>query len=318
MIKVLVNYSLSEPLRQRLLAEADSRFQFVFAPDEAVSLREIPDAEIAFGILTPEMLAAARKLRWYQSSVASQERYMFPALIESDIQLTNMAGIYSEEIADHVYALILGLTRLIPRFVRNQDRHYWEPYSQFKPEYLMGKTIGIIGLGGIGGEVARRAPSFRMRVVATRAHPGQPKPDYIDQVWGPEGLDELLRTSDIVVNCTPETPRTRKLIGRRELGLMKPTARLINIGRGAVVDLAALTQALQDGTIAGAGLDVYEIEPLPADHPLWNQQNAILTPHMASITDIYPGRRLEVFMDNLGRYLRGEPLHNLVDKKEWH
>ena len=318
MVKVLVNFELPGHLRQRLLDEAGSKAQFVFADDDAAALRAIVDAEVVFGIVSPEIFAAARKLRWYQSSVASQERYMFPALIDSDVQLTNMAGIYNEEIADHVYALILGLTRLIPRFTRNQDRRYWEPHGQFKAEYLMGKTIGIIGLGGIGGEVAKRAPTFGMRVVATRAHPGRPKPEYVDQVWGPEGLDELLRISDIVVNCTPETPRTRKLIGRRELALMKRTARLINIGRGAVVDLTALTEALQSGAIAGAGLDVYEIEPLPADHPLWGLQTAILTPHMASVTDIYPARRVEVFLDNLGRYLRGETLHNLVDKEDWH
>jgi phosphoglycerate dehydrogenase-like enzyme len=182
----------------------------------------------------------------------------------------------------------------------------------------MGKTIGIIGLGGIGGEVAKRAPAFGMRVVAVRAHPERPKPKYIEQVWGPDGLDDLLKTSDFVVNCTPETPRTRKLIAARQLGLMKQSARLINIGRGAVVDLAALTDALRTGAIAGAGLDVFEIEPLPASHPLWGMRNAILTPHMASVTDIYPGRRVALFLDNLGRYLRGEPLHNVVDKQDWH
>lgn len=318
MVEVLVNFSLPADLRQRLQAGAAGDVRFVFVEDEEKAKQEIGDAEILFGSLTPELLRLARKLRWVQTPFASQEEHMFPELIKSDILLTNVAGIYSEEIADHIYALLLALSRLIHRFTRNQARRYWEPHSQFRLEPLAGKTLGIIGLGGIGGEVASRAPCFHMRAVATRAHPDRPKPDYVDQVWGPDGLGHLLTESDFVVNCTPETPRTRKMIGARELMMMKPTAYLINIGRGAVVDLAALTQALRDGIIAGAGLDVFEIEPLPADHPLWGMENAIITPHMASVTDIYPARRVELFLNNLSRYLEGRLLENVVDKTEWH
>jgi phosphoglycerate dehydrogenase-like enzyme len=263
-------------------------------------------------------LNAAKKLRWVQTPFASQENHMFPELSESNILLTNAAGIYNEEIADHVFALMLGFTRQIPRFTRNQDKRYWEPNSDFRVDYLAGKTLGIIGLGGIGGEVAKRAPCFGMRVVATRAHPERDKPDDVDQVWGPDGLHQLLLESDVVVNCTPETPRTRKMIGDKELRAMKRTAILINIGRGAVIDLAALTDALKNSVIAGAGLDVFEIEPLPSDHPLWEMKNVIITPHMASVADIYPARRVDVFRENLTRYLQGKPLLNVVDKADWH
>ena len=157
-----------------------------------------------------------------------------------------------------------------------------------------------------------------MRVVATRAHPEREKPDSIDQVWGPDGLVNLLAKSDFVVICTPETPRTRKMIGSEELNTMKRTAYIINIGRGAVIDLAALTEAVKNGVISGAGLDVFEIEPLPADHPLWGMENVIITPHMASNTDIYSVRRVDRFLDNLSRYLQGKPLQSIVDKEDWH
>lgn len=319
MIKVLVNHTIADALKERLRAGAGSQVELVFAPDDAAAQREIGDAEVLFGQLNPNLLRLARKLRWVQSSFASQERHIFPELIESPITLTNVAGIYSDEIADHVYALLLGLVRSLPRFLRNQMRHYWEPAAQVKVSHLAGKTLGIIGLGGIGGEVARRAPGFRLRVVATRAHPERAKPDYVEQVWGPQGLDDLLRAADYVVICTPETPRTRRLIGRDELRLMKQSAYLINIGRGAIVDLEALTEALRNGTIAGAALDVFAVEPLPIDHPLWDLENALLTPHMASIDpDLYPLRRVELFLDNLARYVAGRPLLNVVDKVDWH
>ncbi|HIE26109.1 TPA: D-2-hydroxyacid dehydrogenase [Candidatus Poribacteria bacterium] len=318
MVKVLVSYHIPLDLRERLQAEIKDDVDLVFAEDEEIVKQEICDAEILFGSLTPELLKQAKKLCWVQAPFASQERHLFPQFIESDILLTNVAGIYNEEIADHVYALILGFTRQIPRFTRNQDKRYWEPSSGFKVDYLAGKTLGVVGLGGIGGEVAKRAPSFGMRVVATRAHPEREKPDYIDQVWGPDGLVHLLAESDFVVICTPETPRTRRMIGNEELNTMKRTAYIVNIGRGAVIDLSALTEALRNGVIAGAGLDVFEIEPLPADHPLWEMENVIITPHMASNTDIYSARRVDRFLDNLSRYLQGKPLQSVVDKEDWH
>lgn len=318
MVKVLVSYSMPLELRERLQAGIKGDVDLVFAENKENTKQEISNAEILFGSLNPELFKLGKKLRWVQAPFAGQEGHLFPEFIESDILLTNVAGIYNEEIADHVYALILAFTRQIPRFTRNQAKRYWEPSSGFKVDYLAGKTLGIIGLGGIGGEVAKRAPGFGMRVVATRAHPERPKPDYVDKVWGPNGLSHLLSESDFAVICTPETPRTRQMIGSKELRTMKRTAYIINIGRGAVVDLTALTEALKDGVIAGAGLDVFEIEPLPAGHPLWEMENVIITPHMASNTNIYQARRIDRFVDNLSRYLQGKQLEGVVDKAEWH
>jgi phosphoglycerate dehydrogenase-like enzyme len=318
MVKVLINYEMPTDLRKRVQSEIDDSVTLVFAENEERAKLEIVDAEILFGSLTLELFNLSKKLRWVQTPIASLENYMFPELIESDILMTNVAGIYNEEIADHVFALILGITRQIPRFTRNQDKRYWEPASDFKVDCLQGKTLGIIGLGGIGGEVARRGPCFGMRVVATRANPEREKPDDVDQVWGPDKLEHLLTESDFVVICTPETPRTRKMISGRELEAMKRTAYIINIGRGAVVDLTALTDALKNRVIAGAGLDVFEEEPLPSHHSLWDMENVIITPHMASVIDIYPARRVDIFIQNLTRYLKNKPLMNIVDKADWH
>ena len=305
-------------LLARLSAALKGRVDLVVVGSDEEASREIADAEVYFGSLTPDLLRRAPRLRWAQSVVASQESHLFPELIASDVVLTIVAGIYNEELADHVYALILAHTRQIPRFTRNQDRRYWEPGAGAHVCALAGKTLGIIGLGSIGNEVARRAPAFGMRVIATRAHPELPKPEYVNAVWGPDGLDRLLAESDIVAICTPETPKTRGLIGARELGLMKPSAYLVNVGRGAIVSLDALVAALNAGRIAGAALDVFEAEPLPADHALWGARNVVITPHMASEGEIYKARRVDVFADNLARYLDGRPLRNVVDKAEWH
>ncbi len=185
---------------------------------------------------------------------------------------------------------------------------------------LLGKTLGVIGLGGIGTEVARRGVAFGMRVIAIRAHPEKGKPPFVEEVWGPEGLDNLLRESDFVVICTPHTPKTEKMIRARELRIMKRTAFLINVGRGAVIDLADLTEALRKDMIAGAGLDVFEEEPLPPNHPLWKMKNVIITPHLAArgLSSLYEERRVDVFLENLKRFRNGSPLVNVVDKRMWY
>ncbi|MCL4533983.1 MAG: D-2-hydroxyacid dehydrogenase [Bacteroidetes bacterium] len=306
---------MGDYLLRHLPADVKEKIALVITDDEEEAQREIVDSEVLFGWLTPDLLRRAKKLRWVQSTNASQENHLFPEFAASDIVLTSTAGIYDDVIADHVYAMILGLTRQLTRFIRNQEKAFWER-RRFDVSCLAGKTLGVIGLGGIGGEVARRGPAFKMRVVATRAHPDAPKPDYIDRVWGPDGLGDLLAQSDFAVVCTPETPRTRKMIGREELATMKRTACIFNVGRGAVIDMAALTEALQQGTIAGAGLDCFEIEPLPSDHPLWAMENVIITPHMAGQHTPHT-KRVDVFLDNLTQYLEGRPLMNVVDKTIW-
>ncbi|MCW4037516.1 MAG: D-2-hydroxyacid dehydrogenase [Candidatus Bathyarchaeota archaeon] len=301
-------------LRQRV-EEAGGLLVFTDNYEEAV--REIVDTDILFGFITPEILEKARQLKWIQAPMSSMgtprgEYYIFPTLQESDVVLTNMSGIYSDVISTHVFAFITSFARDFPTLFRNQHDQVWGRNT--RTMNLRGTTLGVVGLGGIGKAVARLGDAFGMHVVAVDPHP-RDVPQFVQQIWPPEQLTQLLRVSDFVVLCLPAAPGTENLIDAEALAAMKPTAYLINIGRGITVDLDALTQALQDQAIAGVGLDVFPpaLEPLPSDHPLWTMNNVIITPHCAG-SATPSDRRINVFLDNFGRYLRGEPLLNRVDK----
>ena len=284
------------------------------ARDEAMAREHIVDAEAMYGILTPDLLKHATKLRWLQTPMAGLERYMFPELVNSDITMSNMAGIYSDQIADQAITYMLMFARGMHIYLRRQLDHHWEEGVPII--HLADQTLGVVGLGGIGSEVARRGHALGMRVLAVEAK-ARPQPDYVDELWGAERLDDLLAQSDFVILCVPHTPETGKLFTLPRLQKMKPTAYLINISRGIVVDLADLTTALQTGVIAGAGLDVFEVEPLPADHPLWEMENVIITPHSAHTSPHVTPRRIGFVRDNLRRYLAGEPVQNVIDKSRW-
>ena len=274
----------------------------------------IGEIEGMYGRITPEMLERARKLRWIQTPMAGLEHYMFPALIESDVILSNMQNIYSDQIADHVMGYILMFARGLHTYLRRQLQGRWEPGAPVI--HLADSTLGVIGLGGIGSQVARRGAACDMRVLAVDAT-RTARPDSVDALWSTDRLDDLLAESDFVVSCVPHTPDTVKLIGANQFKKMKNTAYLINISRGVVVDLAALTSALQNAEIAGAGLDVFETEPLPAGHPLWSMENVIVTPHTAGAAPHTLRRRIDVVKENLRRFVADEPVRNIVDKARW-
>jgi len=329
----LVIYPPVDPERFNKIVASAGGMQVVNAADGRTALKQIADAEAFFGKITPELLGAAQRLRWVQSPTASLEHYVFPELIEHPCVLTNMRGLFYDVIADHVFGFILCFARNFHRYIRNQVDCRWQPLGgddwggfatgaavvtgPFRAHmHLADTTLGVVGLGSIGSEVARRGLAFGMRVLAvdpvqTEAPPG------VMAVWKPDRLADLLRESDFVVIAAPHTPQTAKMFRREQLRQMKRTAYLINIGRGAIVDLAELTAALQSGEIAGAGLDVFEIEPLPPDHPLWRMENVILTPHVAGYSPRVPQRHLAALLDNIGRFARGEPLRNIVDKARW-
>lgn len=289
---------------------------FINAQDEATALIHIVDADAMIGRITPQLLPQARQLHWVQASSAGLENYMFPELVESDIILTNMAGIYSDQIADHVMVFVLMIARRMHNYLRYQLTHTWGPALPVL--HVADQTLGIVGLGGIGKEVARRGHALGMRVIAVDAKP-QPTPEYVDELMDSARLDDLLAEADFVVLCVPHTLETVKLINGHRLQQMKSTAYLINISRGSVVDLADLTHALQEGVIAGAGLDVFEQEPLPSEHPLWDMENVLITPHMASVGNSphIADRRIALIAENLRRYQAGEQLLNVVDKRRW-
>lgn len=330
----LVVHPPVEPDRLTCIRDAAGAMAVVNAADETAALGEIADADAFFGKLTPSLLAAARRLRWVQSPTASLEHYVFPELIAHPCVLTNMRGLFSDVIANHVFGYILCFARHFHTYIRIQKSGRWEPVGGEAERvtfaagpgvvsaidrahlHLADCTLGIVGLGEIGAETARRGLAFGMRVVAvdparTEAPPG------IESLWRPERLPDLLAASDFVVIAAPHTPETVKLFRRTQFQQMKRTAYLINIGRGVIVDLTDLTAALKAGELAGAGLDVYETEPLPPDHPLWQLDNVILTPHVAGYSPRIAERHLALLLDNVRRFQQGEPLRNVVNKALW-
>jgi phosphoglycerate dehydrogenase-like enzyme len=337
----LVLHPPVEPERLAKIVEAARPMTVVNARDEAEARAAIADADAFFGKLTPALLAAARRLRWVQAPTASLEHFVFPELVEHPAVLTNMRGLYSDVIADHVFGYVLCFARNLHHYIRNQAEARWAPVSAAPPadgrapqqsgfatgpaqvspvdrahRHLGDTTVGVVGLGQIGSEVARRGLAFGMRVIAvdpiqTAAPPG------VAALWRLDRLPELLGQSDFVVIAAPHTPETAKLFRRTQFRQMKPSGYLINIGRGAIVDLTDLTEALRAGELAGAGLDVFETEPLPKEHPLWAMSNVIITPHVAGNSPRIAERHVAVLLDNVGRFARGEPLTTVADKRRW-
>jgi phosphoglycerate dehydrogenase-like enzyme len=310
----------TEPiLLDRLRAVAPDA-DLVVTPDRESCRREIVDADAFYGTMTPDVLAVARRLRWIQSPNIGQESYMFPALESHPSVMTNSAGIYSDDIADHVMGFVLIFARGFHRYQRHQQRHHWAKGPDGYPTdviHLPDSTVGIFGLGGIGYAVAVRAHAFGVRVLAVDPRRADCPPE-VSELWSPDRLPDLIGASDFVVLCAPETPETRGLFDARVIGLMRPSAYLINIARGSIVRLDALVEALRAGSIAGAGLDVFETEPLPADHPLWEMENVVITPHVAGAGPHSVERLHTILLENVRRFVNGEPLMNVVDKARWY
>lgn len=267
---------------------------------------------------TPEFLRAATQLVWVQAQSAGVDRYLaIPELARAErIVLTNLRGVHGPAIADHVFAMLLALTRDLPAHLAGRAQSLWqrEGSGVLAPVALQGRTLLVVGLGGIGGEVARRAHGFGMRVIATRRS-DEPAPEWVEHVGKPEELLLLLPRSDVVVLCVPLTKETEGLMGRESFAAMKRGSYLVNIARGKVVDTEALLEALADGRLAGACLDVSDPEPLPADHPLWKLPNVVITPHVAAVAELTEERASALFRENLRRFDAGEPLLNVVDKQ---
>jgi phosphoglycerate dehydrogenase-like enzyme len=282
------------------------------ATSEDEGIQKIADADAFFGTITPRLLDAARQLKWIQTPMAGLERYFFPALIEHPVIVTNMRGIYADMIPDHVLCYILCFARDMHTLIRRQIEHRWAPRDA-KVVHLPDSTLGIVGLGGIGYGVAQRAAPHGMRIIAVDPR-REERPPEVAELWKPDRLDDLLAQADFVAVCAPETPETRGLFDASKFAKMKPTAFFINVGRGRVVKLDAVTAALQNKQIAGAALDVYEQEPLPPEYPLWGMENVILTPHTAGLSAHEEDRRFKVLAENVRRFAASQPLMNVVDK----
>jgi phosphoglycerate dehydrogenase-like enzyme len=278
------------------------------------------DAEIIFTIsLRPEQFAVARKLRWIHAPTAAVHQMLFAALLNSDVVLTNSTEVHGPVVAEHVMALILALAKKIPQAAVLQQKCVWGQETIWKegprPREIAGATLGLIGLGSIGRRVAHMASALGMRVMGVREHVEKGRPDGVEAVFAPSALDEVLKQSDYVVVAAPLIGPTQGLINRARLAAMKSEAYLINVGRGPQVDEDALAEALRSRRIAGAALDVFAREPLPADSPLWGLENLLITPHTAGLTEKLWHRHYEHFSDNLRRYLTGQPLLHVVNKQ---
>lgn len=298
------------------------------------ALAAMPEARAFYGKITPELLAAARRLEWVQTPTASLEHYLFPELVAHPCVLTNMRGLFSDVIADHVMGYVLCFCRNLHLYVRHQIERRWEPVggetdrhpAVLGPSYVAGfdrahrhvadQTLGVVGVGAIGAEICRRAAAFGMDVLGVDPHPRLI--EGLLDVWPMDRLDDLLAACDFTVIAAPHTPETARLFDAGRIRKMKPASYLINIGRGVIVDLAALTDALRSGHLAGAALDVFETEPLPPDHPLWVTDNVILTPHIAAASPRIAERHLATLVENVRRFAAGEPLLNVVDKRKWY
>ncbi|MGB1657525.1 MAG: D-2-hydroxyacid dehydrogenase [Longimicrobiales bacterium] len=299
-------------------------------------LRLVSDAEVYFGYGIPaELLEAGTQLRWVHSGAAGVGSSLTPTMLTSPVVFTNSAGVHAPPMAETVLAMLLHFTRGLDLASDSQRRSEWST----DPFYVAGApllelsamTVGIVGFGGIGREVARRVASLGARVIAVKRSPARPgeanlEPvsgggvlgSRIEMVWGESGLDAVYRECDAIVVAAPDTPETRGMIDEEAFSRMKPGAIVVNVARGRLVDEQAMIEALTEGRIRGAGLDVFTNEPLPSDSPLWPLPNVIITPHVSAVTRGFWARETELILRNLERYLLDRPIEeweNVVDKK---
>ncbi|MDB4945719.1 MAG: D-3-phosphoglycerate dehydrogenase [Labilithrix sp.] len=319
-LRIVVNHPAdhrdARPFREALARFGDRvTVRFAAGAELAPALAE---ADVLEGFaLTDEELAGAKDLKWISVWAAGVE-HIWEATSKRGILLTNASGVHGPNLAEHALAMMLMFTRQMPRLMRAQLRRAWERGSDGRASgagELTGETLLIVGLGRIGEELAVRARPFGMKIIGVKRDPGTRHGDAtaVDEVVGLDALDDVLPRSKHVVIYLPLTAATKGLFDARRLGLLAPDAYLYNLGRGPIVDERALVSALQARSFAGAGLDVFEEEPLQADSPLWELDNVILTPHTAGLTPHYYERTAKLFAENIARFLAGEPLANLFD-----
>jgi phosphoglycerate dehydrogenase-like enzyme len=280
---------------------------------------EVADTDIFVGwSLRPEQFKLAKKLKWIHSTAAGVGQLMYPELRQSGVTVTNASGIHTVAMAEHVLGYLVALARRFPDALRYQRQRKWAQQeiwdAQLRPRELHGQVLLIVGFGAIGHELARRVRPLGMQIWAvTRS--GKGDSNLADRILPASRLDEVLHEADYVVLAAPETPETYHLIGQKQLQQMKPTAFLINVARGSLIDEAALVETLERRAIAGAALDVAEQEPLPPEHALWSLDNVLITPHISAVSEYLWDRQTELLLDNLDRWFSGGELRNRVDLK---
>ena len=297
------------------LEQAVPGIEVHLCPTVGEAMEVIGDADAAFGDIVPELFERANKLKWIACPQAGPpEGYYHGELVESDVLVTNTRAIYNDHIAAHIMTFVLAFSRGLQVYAPQQNRGSWR---QGAPTlYLPEATAVIVGLGGIGGETARLCAAFGITVLGIDPRLEETPPGVVE-LHRPEALNNVLPRGDIVIVTVPETPQTQGMFSAGQFRSMKKEAFFINIGRGSTVVLDDLVVALQEERIAGAGLDVFEVEPLPAEHPLWSMPGVLITPHVAGTGPYLQERRTELLIDNCKRFDQGLPLRNVVDKAQW-
>lgn len=304
-------------MAEQMPQDLKDRCQFLWFNSSKEAQEHVADAEVIItaGRINPDLVTAekAPKLRWMQTLSAGVDKLPLQALAERRVRLTNARGVHTIQMSEFTLSLMLQWVRKANTLYESQLRKEW--FQSISVDELAGKTLGIVGAGAIGEAVARKAKAFDMSVIGFN-RTGTPQPGFDNTVSGDEGLGHLLAISDFVVLLLPSTPKTRGLLTKEHLSLMKSSAFLINLARGDVIDEGALIQMLQEGKLAGAALDVFEQEPLPAASPLWSMKNVIITPHIAGSSAHYTERVSSIFYHNLRAMLDGGDMMNVVSLTE--
>jgi len=312
--KLVLGFQLDQPYVERIRSTYPD-VEVLVCTDRAKLPEMVAGAQALIGWgLNADLMRNNPQLRWFATGGAGVDGILFPELIESDLTLTNNSGVHAPHMAEYLLGMMLAFVRDLPRLMRAQVRHEWEGRGGLTVYELGRQTLAVVGLGDIGQALAWRANAIGMRVVGSRRHPGE-LPRGVERIYGPDELHDMLAEADHVAITLPLTDETRGLFGAAEFEVMKPTSFIYNIGRGPIIDSDALISALNDGQIAGAGLDVTDPEPLNADSPLWDMENVVITAHTSGAGPFYWERGIELLIENIGRFMRDEPMLNVVDKR---
>ncbi|MGA1821494.1 MAG: D-2-hydroxyacid dehydrogenase [Thermoplasmatota archaeon] len=327
-IRILIGRDLPDDLLG-MITDVDPGIEIDISRDSDERDRKVGEADILFTHRPKIDMRNAPNLKWIHFMWEGVDHILEGDDVFPGVILTNSSGAHSIPIAEHVFTCILNFSRKFPMYMEYQERHEWlDWWDQPRTESLNGKTIGIVGYGRIGRAVAKIAQGFGMKVIALKRDPDRSKNEGFDTpgccdmkglipdtIYGPEGLSELLSESDFVVLCLPLTGETFHIIGSDELKMMKRSSYLVNIGRGDLVNEKALIEALKEGVIAGAGLDVFSEEPLPPESEIWDLENVMVTPHSSTGGDWADEAVCRLFVENLRRYIEGREMLNVVDKR---
>ena len=310
-MEILVTLHIDTSQKQKLIAAAGNA-ELLFLPSREVTDDILSSVDAVIGNLPPKRLGTARNLKWIQLGSAGADGYTAPGILPEGAVLTNASGAYGLAISEHMIASLLFLMKNLGGYAANQAEHRWKDCGPVSSVWNS-RTL-VVGLGDIGGEFAKRMHALGSRVTGIRRHKAQ-IPEYLDALYTQDRLFDCLKDADVVASCLPGTPGTRRLFSREAFAAMKEGAYFLNVGRGSSVDSLALADALNSGHLAGASVDVTDPEPLPADHPLWDARNILVTPHISGGDHLYETveRIVGIAADNLNRFVNGLELHNIVD-----